>query len=263
MADSDVSPEGRPVERNRLVAIAVIVVVVVAALVGGLISLLGGDDSSVPETPPVTAEGVALTLGATGQPFAPDRACGVYVVPIDSTSEAAATRLARVLPRRAPVQACVTPSFRLDSSAVDHVRGQVDAVTVADQLARAFQDARGIMPATILGVTAFDLYSSTFPADAFDFGAAKQYPQQKQGFAAISTARMGSGEERFRRLESMAMRYLGLLYFGLPQSSDPTSALAPSVRTVEDLDRLLPRFSDPQPTDVELVAARKEFLSRK
>ncbi len=158
----------------------------------------------------------------------------------------------------------MTPSFRLDSSAVDHRREQVDAVTVADQLARAFQDARGISPATILGVTA--LRSCTrrrSPSDAFDFGAAKQFPQQKQGFAAISTARMGSGEERFRRLESMAMRYLGLLYFGLPESSDPTSALAPSVRTVEDLDRLLPRFSDPQPTDAELVAARKEFLSRK
>jgi hypothetical protein len=61
----------------------------------------------------------------------------------------------------------------------------------------------------------------------------------------------------------MAMRYVGLLYFGLPESSSPTSALAPSVRSLEDLDRLEPRFSDPQPSNAELVSARQEFLSRK
>ena len=249
--------------RSRQLAIALTVVVVVVAALGSLAFLSGGDESSVTEIPPVTAEGVALTLGATAQPFAPDRACGVYVVPVDSTSEGLARRLARALPRRAPVQACVTPSFRLDPSAVDHRREQADAVIVADQLARAFQDARGIAPATIVGVTAFDLYSSTFPADAFDFGAAKQFPEQKQGFAAVSTARMGSGEELFRRLEAMALRYVGRLYFGLPEGSDPTSVLAPSIRTLEDLDRLSPRFADPQPSKAELTAARKEFLSRK
>ena len=249
MASSEVS-SGR---RSALI-------VAVVAVFGGVSC---GDSSSLPEIAPVTAESVALTLGATAQPFAPDRACGVYVVPVDSASEADAARLARALRRKAPVQACVTPSFRLDSSAVDHRREQLDTVTVADQLARAFQDARGIAPATVLGVTAFDMYSSTFADDEFDFGAAKQFGQQKQGFAVVSTARMGSGEERFRRLETMSMRYLGLLYFGLPESSDPTSALAPAVRTLEELDLLEPRFADPQPSNAALVAAREEFLSRK
>ena len=59
------------------------------------------------------------------------------------------------------------------------------------------------------------------------------------------------------------MRYVGLLYFGLPESSSPTSALAPTARTVEELDLLGPGSRTRQPTDAELVAARKEFLSRK
>lgn len=265
MADSELSPGERPVGGNRLVAVVSIIaaVLVVGGVLGGLAYLLAGRGSSTLEIPAVTGESVELTLGATAQPFSPDQACGVYVVPVDSTSQAVTARLVRALPRRVPLQACVTPSFRLDQSAVDHRREQVDAVIVADQLARAFQDARGIAPATVIGVTALDMYSSAFASDAFDFGAAKQFAQQKQGFAVVSTARMGSGEELFARLDTMAMRYVGLLHFGLPESSSPTSALAPSVRTLEDLDRLEPRFSDPQPSNAELVAARKEFLSRK
>ena len=265
MADNELSSDARPLGSNRPASTALIIATALAvvAVLGGLAYLALGDDSSVPEIPPVTLEGVELTLGATAQPFATDRACGVYVVPVDNTSEADAARLARALRRKAPVQTCVTPSFRLDSSAVDHRREQLDAVSVADQLARAFQGARGIAPATVLGVTAFDMYSSTFADDEFDFGAAKQFRQLKQGFAAVSTARMGSDEERFRRLETMAMRYLGLLYFGLPESSDPTSALARSIRTVEELDLLEPRVADPQPSNAELVAAREEVLSRK
>jgi predicted Zn-dependent protease len=266
MADNELSPGARPAGRDRVLAVALVVaavLVVGAVLGGGLAYLLVGDDSSTPEIPAVTAERIDLTLGATAQPFAPDRACDVYVVPVDNASDRIAARVARALPHMVPVNACPTSSFRLDPSALDHRREQVDAVIVADQLARAFQDARGVAPATILGVTSLDMYSSAFATDPFDFGVAKQFPHQKQGFAVVSTARMGSGAELDKRLDTMAMRYVGLLYFGLPESSSPTSALAPSARTLEELDLLEPRFSDPQPPDAELVAARNKFLSRR
>ena len=264
MADSELSADERPAGRDRSVGLVTIlaVVLVVGGVVGGTAYLLVGRDSSAFDVPAVTAERVGLTLGATAQPFS-NRSCDVYVVPVDASSGAVAARLAGALPRRVPVEACATPSFRLDPSAVDHRREQLDAIIVADQLARAFQDTRGVAPATVLGVTALDMYSSAFASDPFDFGAAKQFRQQSQGFAVVSIARMGPGEELFKRLETMAMRYLGLLHFGLPESSSPTSALVPSVRTLEDLDRLEPRFADPQPSSAELVAARNELLSRK
>ncbi|MDQ3379415.1 MAG: hypothetical protein M3546_03710 [Actinomycetota bacterium] len=259
MADRELTPTAA--RRNRVLAV-VVAVLVLGGVLGGLALLLDRDSTSIPRIAPATGERVELTLGATIQPFAADRACGVYVVPVDGTSEGLAARLARALPRRAPVEACVTPSFRLDLAAFDRRREQVDAVIVADQLARAFQDARGIAPTTILGVTALDIYSSAFPDDEFGFGVAKKFPQ-KQGFAVVSTARMKSGADRFRRLETMAMRYVGLLYFDLPESSSPTSSLAPAPVNLEELDLLRPEFSDPPPSATELRAARQAFLSKK
>ncbi|MGI8479304.1 MAG: hypothetical protein ACR2M2_05535, partial [Gaiellaceae bacterium] len=165
--------------------------VVLGTVIAALVTFLDRD-SSDPGIPPVTSERVDVTLGATARPFASDRACDVYVVPVDRSSEAVVARLARALPRRVPVRACPTPSFRLDLSAVDHRREQLDGVIAADQVALAFQEARGIAPATVVGVTALDMYSSAFAADPFDFGVAKQFAQ-KQGFAVVSTARMESG----------------------------------------------------------------------
>ncbi len=160
------------------------------------------------------------------------------------------------------MRACTTSSFRLDSAALDFRRNQLDGVVVTDQLSLAFQQARGIEPTTVVGVTALDSYSSTFATDPFDFGVAKRFPQ-KQGFAVVSTARMESGEDRFRRLETMAMRYVGLLYFGLPESPSTTSALGRAPRSLEELDLLEPRLSDPPPSNAELDAAREAFLSQK
>ena len=121
---------------------------------------------------------------------------------------------------------------------------------------------RGITPATVLGVTALDIYSSTFAQDEFDFGVAKQFPQ-KQGFAVVSTARMESGEARSRRLDTMAMRYLGFLHFGLPENPSASSALGPAPPSLEELDRLEPQLAEPplRPPSSRLCA--KAFLARK
>ena len=262
MADSELSvDEEVPARRDRRLLI-VVAVLVLGGAIGAMTVFLDNGDSPDAGVPPVTSERVEATLGATAQPFAPNRVCDVYVVPVDSASDSVAKRLARALPRRVPVRACVTPSFRLDLAAFDRRREQLDAVIVSDQLARAFQDARGITPSTTVGVTALDIYSSAFATDAFDFGVAKQFPQ-KQGFAVVSTARMESGEDRFRRLETMAMRYVGLLYFGLPESSTSTSALGQAPRSLEELDLLEPQLSDPPPSNAELDAAREAFLSQK
>ncbi|MDQ3672078.1 MAG: hypothetical protein M3364_06535 [Actinomycetota bacterium] len=259
MANSELSPA--PTRGDRLLEV-VVGVLVLGGILGGLAVLFERDSSSVPRFAPVTSERVELTLGATIQPFAADRACGVYVVPVDVPSQEVAIRLASALSRRVPVEVCATSSFRLDLAAVDHRRRQLDAVIVSDQLARAFQDARGIVPATIVSVTALDIYSSAFAEDEFDFGVAKRFPQ-KQGFAVVSTARMGEDESLFRRLETMAMRYVGLLYFGLPESSSPSSALGPAPGSLEELDLREPQFSAPPPSSAELLEARKTFLAKK
>ena len=103
MADNELSPEAQSVGRDRVLGVVLVVlaVLVVGGVLGGLAYLLVGDDSSALEVPAVTAERVELTLGATTQPFRPNRACGVGV-PVDNAGEAAAARLARALPRMVP-----------------------------------------------------------------------------------------------------------------------------------------------------------------
>ena len=262
MADSQLSVDEQvPARRDRGLPM-VVAVLALGVAIAALAILVRDDDAPDSGVPPVTSELLEATLGATAQPFAPDRVCDVYVVPVDSESESVAKRLARALPSRVPVRACTTSSFRVDSAALDFRRGQLDGVVVTDQLSLAFQQARGVAPATVVGVTALDTYSSTFATDSFDFGVAKRFPQ-KQGFAVVSTARMESGEDRFSRLETMALRYVGLLYYGLPESSSTTSALGPAPRSLEELDLLEPQLSDPPPSNAELDASREAFLSQK
>jgi hypothetical protein len=72
---------------------------------------------------------------------------------------------------------------------------------------------------------------------------------------------MGGGADRLRRLETMAMRYVGFLYYGLSQNPDPASALHPTVLSLDNLDRMRPQFSDPSPTSEQLRDARVRFLN--
>ena len=146
MADSQLSTHERvPARRDRRLEI-VVAVLGLGVAIAALAILVRDDDAPDSGVPPVTSELLEATRGATAQPFAPDRVCDVYVVPVDSQSESVAKRLARALPSRVPVRACTTSSFRVDSAALDFRRGQLDGVVVTDQLSLAFQQARGLLP---------------------------------------------------------------------------------------------------------------------
>jgi hypothetical protein len=62
--------------------------------------------------------------------------------------------------------------------------------------------------------------------------------------AVVSTARMLSGTELFperyigARLRKMVTKNIGLLYFGLAQSDDPTSVLYGNILGLPDLDAM-------------------------
>jgi hypothetical protein len=62
--------------------------------------------------------------------------------------------------------------------------------------------------------------------------------------AVLSTARMGPEPGPFghqletARLRKMVTKYIGVMYFGLPQSSDPRSVLYGNILGVPDLDAM-------------------------
>lgn len=207
----------------------------------------------------VTPGRIEETRGRTTQPFAGSRPCNVYVVPMDRPSEERANDVSRSLAQRLSLVPCAMPSFAIDVQALDSAREQLDAPFLAGKLSEQFLAVWDDRPSAVIGITEHDQFSSGDPGLRFVFGSA--FRNNLQGFAAISTARMGSGEGRQRRLETMAMRYVGLYYFGLELSSDRSSALYHTIRSRGDLDRMRPEFSDPPPSDIDLRAARARYLA--
>lgn len=255
-AEVETPSDGSPRRSRRLRLLvsvlwpAVLVVYVAARL---LLPEAGSDIE------PVTRESIRATAGETSQPFARSRACDVYVVPLDRPSKRFVLRLTSSLTRNHRLSVCRTPSLYLDPRNVDDQRPQLDAQLVFSQLATAFRTIWPQRTSTVLAVTTHDLFSSGRADWRFVFGFAGTV-DIPQAYGVISTARMGAGEDRIRRLEVMATRYLGFYYFGLPTNGDPTSALYPTILGLDDLDRLRPEFSSPPPTEAELRAARADFI---
>jgi hypothetical protein len=209
---------------------------------------------------PVTAERIEETAGRTTQPFAGTRPCNVYVVPLDRPSEELANDVSRGLAQRMSLLPCALPSLRLAAGPLDPAREQVDASVLAGRLGDLFVPVWKDRPSVVIGITEHDMFSSGNPDLRFVFGFSAANPDL-QAYAPISTARMGSGEDRLRRLETMAMRYVGLHYFGLETSDDRSSVLYHTIRSRADLDRMRLRFADPELSDGELRQYRARFLA--
>ncbi|MGH3111447.1 MAG: hypothetical protein ACRDQT_11070 [Gaiellaceae bacterium] len=218
------------------------------------------ESAGEPALEPVTRERLAETAGLSAQPFAGTRRCEVYVVPLDRPSEGRARSLARSLRRLLPVSACPTPSHSLDPEALDGERGQLDGSIIAGQLFNLFLSVWESRPASVVGITQHDLFTSASRELRFTFGFSFRNATP-QAFSALSTARMGSSDDRMRRLETMAVRYLGTYHFGLELSDDRESALYHTIRSRDDLDRMRPQLSDPPPTEASLRVARQRFLA--
>jgi hypothetical protein len=224
-----------------------------------LVLVYSGSETLVDAPEPVTPSRIEQTAGRTSAPFAAVGACEVYVVPLDRPSEPRVADLAPLLVRSTGVDACVTPSFMLDAAVADEGRRQANVSAVVDRLAPSFRSRWGSRSSTVLGITELDLFSPRRPEWRFVFGSTFGF-DRVQGYGLVSTARMGTGDARARRLETMAMRYLGFLHFGFSESSDPTSALYSTILGLDDLDRMRLRFSDPPPSVEELRAARARLV---
>jgi hypothetical protein len=245
----------RPTSRRSIVRVAIALAIVTVWAIANFALPERGDSQIDPVTPAL----LEATAGDTPQPFFESAACDVYVVPMDRESQASAGVVSRSLSRRTSLETCTTSSLRLDVALIDFHRNQLNAGFLMSRLSTAFRSVWGMRASTVIGFTELDMFSPYRPDWGFVFGSGGII-DRPQGYGVISTARMGSGDDRIRRLETMALRYLGFYYFGLPQSSNPTTALYSTIRGLDDLDRMQPQFSVPPPTEAELRAARKLFI---
>ena len=100
--------------------------------------------------------------------------------------------------------------------------------------------------AVIIGITPVDMYSSDSHF-RYVFGVKGTYNFPK---AIVSMFRMTpefygdspDPELTFQRTQKLLGKYVGLLYYGLPTSSDPTSQMFNNILSANDLDRMSDRL---------------------
>ena len=135
--------------------------------------------------------------------------------------------------------------LEIPSSAWDEDRGQlmgealVQALAVSD-VGRADQEA------VVIGLTDEDLYYLGRPDWRYAFGV------RGGTIGVVSSARMhdwpANEARELARLRRFVTKNLGSLYFGLPNSPDPTSVMYGNILGPDDLDRMaedLPGVTEP------------------
>ena len=139
------------------------------------------------------------------------------------------------------------PPLGFDQATFDRQRSQV----VADRLIQAVRVRHATLaknPATrVIGITPFDMYMEAMRQWAFTFSTRTA----DRRFAVVSYARMdpanlgdAPNDTLLRsRLRKMVTKNIGIMYFGLPASANPRSALFGNILGVDDLDRMTEDFN--------------------
>jgi predicted Zn-dependent protease len=95
--------------------------------------------------------------------------------------------------------------------------------------------------AVIIGLTSADMYIAS---KDWNYAYGMRHGDR---WAVVSSARMSWGtasdQRRMERLEKMITKNIGILFYGLPPSSDPRSVLYNNVLGPDDLDRMTEEFS--------------------
>lgn len=134
----------------------------------------------------------------------------------------------------------VLPPQPVPQRLINAQRGQADADPLIEYMGSLFPGAYSDPDAVLIGLTPIDVYDHN--------SHVRYYLSFRRNFynpkAVISTFRMDPAiyaeppdEEVFQsRVRKMFTKYLGLLYYGLPPSSDPTSPMFDAIGGPADLD---------------------------
>jgi predicted Zn-dependent protease len=160
----------------------------------------------------------------------------IYFVPLAEFPLTMAQELAAHFRNKFAVAIEVLPSEPLDEAAVDSKRKQLIAEALVSSIKRRNPSQVNEPNSIIIGLTTDDMYIEKYNWN-FCFGW-----RQEGKYAVISNARMHfasrsvSPQQIRSRLRKMVTRYIGLLYFRLPQNKEPRSVLYQNVDGLRELD---------------------------
>jgi predicted Zn-dependent protease len=166
-----------------------------------------------------------------------DASLGVCLVPIGPVPPAVVADLVAHLRAKLGLAITVLPPIAAEHAALDRDRVQVIAEELGGSLRGLPQHARNVL----IGLTTYDMYIRAIPSWEWAFAH-----RDGERVIVISTARMDeanwgrpSAPERLRaRLRKMVAKNLGLVYYGLRQTSDRRSVLFGPILSLEDLDSI-------------------------
>lgn len=132
--------------------------------------------------------------------------------------------------------------FLIPDISVEEDHDQMGGVVLIEYMKAAFPEEAADPDVVLIGITPLDLYYEETDW-RWAFGVRGLYDDPK---AVISTFRMnpeaygGDYDEELlhSRARKMTTKYVGLLYYGLSESSDPDSALYDHLYSLRELDRV-------------------------
>lgn len=161
----------------------------------------------------------------------------VRLAPIEDFPVADAEALVAHYRAKFDLEIELLPSILIPDDAFDPERRQVIAERLLDAI-RAEHSATD-PEVVVIGLTSADMYIA---------GKTWRYAYGLRAdghLAVVSTARMGAGvddDRRMQRLRKMVTKNIGILYYGLPVSDDPSSVLFKDILGPDDLDRVSEDF---------------------
>jgi tetratricopeptide (TPR) repeat protein len=168
----------------------------------------------------------------------------VYFVPLGDFSSPVTAELATHYKTKFGIGIVCLPVIPLDGSTFDSHRHQLIAEDVIELIKRTYPKLVEDPDAVVIGLTESDMYirEKTW-----------QYAFSYRGdsrFAVVSNARMNpanlgqsaNAELLNTRFRKMVMKNIGILYYQMPNNSNPKSVLYNNIDGVEELDRIDEEF---------------------
>lgn len=204
-------------------------------------------DLQLPEAPCTGARFIACLeaqtqLQSLGRDSCDGSSKRICLVPLGQISSTLIQRLADYYRNQYGLTVAVLAPRAVPAELANPLREQVDATALIDYMRKLSGDAASDPQAVLVGLTPVDLYDETSHF-RYVFGF-KETPADPK--AVISTFRMNAetygepsnDELLFSRARKLLSKYIGLLFYDLPSSSDPTSPLYNSILGPDDLDRM-------------------------
>jgi tetratricopeptide (TPR) repeat protein len=165
----------------------------------------------------------------------------LYFIPLNNFASADVKRLVSYYKEKSGIDVITLEPLPLRLAAIDNRRQQQVAEEIVELMKRTYPNLVADPNAVLIGLTNEDMYMRKYDDWQFAFSY-----WVNGRFGVVSSARMNTNnvgaapndEILNRRMRKMVTKAIGMLYYRLPTSNDPKSAMYEDISSVQDLDNM-------------------------